>query len=194
MAVDPLSSRPLDLLYVAFFIIHIPCSMLVDFQAFYPSWIPTAYKLPALANWYLATYGDPVLAGGMGLHGRPVDVIWLKSFFYIEALFQFPVFFIGAWALYNNRRAWYPLLIAYGASTATTLIPCIAYIIAYPSANKPVLDFATMTSSQKAQVIGMFGPWVVIPALMALDLSLRVVKTLRAADLASQPASEKKTQ
>lgn len=81
-----------------------------------------------------------------------------------------------------GRHAWYPLLIAYGASTATTLVPCIAYVIAYPSASEKTLGFATMTTEQKVSCIGMMGPWVVIPALMAVDLSLRVARVLRAVD------------
>lgn len=181
MTVAPLSSRPLDALYVAFFIIHIPCTLLVDLQALYPQWLIPGW-MQDLASWYFSTYGDPVLSGGMGLHSRPVDVVWLRSFFYLEGFFQFPVFFIGAWALYYGRHTWYPLLIAYAASTATTLVPCMAYLWTYPIASAKVSNFATMTVSQQWQVIGMMTPWVIIPTLMAVDLSLRVARVLAAAD------------
>ncbi|KZW01243.1 hypothetical protein EXIGLDRAFT_638565 [Exidia glandulosa HHB12029] len=186
-----LLSRPLDLLYFAFFIVHIPISLLVDFQQLYPrQWVPSA--VTALADWYLSEHGDPIYAGGMGLlKSRPHDVVWLQSFTVLEMIFQFPVFFVGAWALYNGRKAWYPLLLAYGASTATTLVACVSYLAAYPTASKKSATFETMTVEQKLHVIAMMSPWIVIPALLTVDMALRIAKELRRAD---RLVSSRKTQ
>ncbi|KAH8980189.1 hypothetical protein EDB92DRAFT_1901417, partial [Lactarius akahatsu] len=47
----PLTSRPIDLLYFIFFVVHIPATLLIDFQAVWPKHlIPESLQL--LPPWY----------------------------------------------------------------------------------------------------------------------------------------------
>ena len=95
-----LKERPLDLVYVLFFTIHIPTFFLMDSQALYPEgWRPLAQ----LIDWYLADYNDPLLGGALG-EWKVGGWIWagIRIFFWLEALFQLPMFFLGIKHLKNG--------------------------------------------------------------------------------------------
>jgi len=97
----PLTSRPMDLIYFIFFVTHIPVTLLIDCQAIWPKQIvPKA--LQALPPWYVSMSGDPILGGVMGINGNESAFAWLKSFMYLEALFQLPVFVLGARGLWQD--------------------------------------------------------------------------------------------
>ncbi|KAH7094205.1 transmembrane protein 6/97 [Auriculariales sp. MPI-PUGE-AT-0066] len=177
----PLTKRPLDLLYVVFFVVHIPASILIDLQTLYPPSLVPGWMSPIMP-WYLNMSGDPVTAGGMGLYGQPLHTLWLRSFFWIEALFQFPCFFIGIWAITKGKHAWYPLLIAYSASTLTTMVPVLAYLLSYPSSQHKAKNYETITEGQRWQVFGSMVPWVLIPAALCIDLSIRIARVLGSMD------------
>jgi hypothetical protein len=97
--VKPLKERPLDLIYVIFFAIHIPAFFLVDSQTLYPDgWRP-------LANWYLEQFNDPNIGGALGeWKAGAWTWIWFRSFLWLEALFQLPMFFLGIINLKNGTR------------------------------------------------------------------------------------------
>ena len=91
---------------------HIPASILIDFQAlFYPAtWIPL------LPEWYITLSNDPLIGGMMRSEKH---LAWFNWFLVLELyviyrymitdllntlcrLFQFPLFFVGARALWNG--------------------------------------------------------------------------------------------
>ena len=88
-------------------------------------------------------------------------------------------------AAFIERRAWYPLLVAYGASTLTTMVPVLTYLTNYPSGKVKSPKFETITESQRALVIGSMIPWVIIPAMITVDFAWRASRVLSSVDRAA---------
>ena len=74
----------------------------------------------------------------------------------------------------------YPFLIAYGASGTANVALCMAVIFALPSA--PLLSSSDMavTTSQRAALVAFYIPFLFIPALIAVDLGIRITKLIQA--------------
>ncbi|KAF9047200.1 hypothetical protein BDZ89DRAFT_1099290 [Hymenopellis radicata] len=154
----PLSSRPLDLLYFSFFIMHIPASLLVDLQALL---YPNTY-LPSLPEWYTGYSADPLIRGAML---KESQLVWFNCFLYVEMIFQLPVFVIGALGLWKGSKSIYVLLLAYAASTATTTLPCIAFVIHRSD---------SLTTEQLVMLLSSYIPFFLLPFAMAVDMALRL--------------------
>ncbi|KAF8892125.1 transmembrane protein 6/97 [Infundibulicybe gibba] len=154
-----LTSRPLDLLYFAFFFIHIPSTLLIDLQPMYPPALRAL--LPAVVQnlpaWYVRFSNDPLIGGALSAATPSHELVWFRSFMGLEAFFQTPVFFIGLYGLYKGLTpALTVLLLLYATSTATTTLPCIAYILS------------------RTLLLGSYVPFFLIPLGMALDMAWRV--------------------
>jgi hypothetical protein len=96
---SPLASRPLDMLYFTFFLVsqldppfynvliysksHIPASMLIDFQAFYPPSIVPSF-ISNIPVWYFNMSKDPLVGGAMGYLGNTSELGWFQSFLVLE--------------------------------------------------------------------------------------------------------------
>jgi hypothetical protein len=128
----PLTSRPLDLLYVIYFLVcnlaskphlthptlkqvHIPASLLIEFQSLYPSSL-TPFAIRRLPELYIQLSNDPLVGRLFSYFGDSEHLLWFKSFLLFEVyaiqaqydyfnvylyviytarVFQFPVFFLG---------------------------------------------------------------------------------------------------
>lgn len=95
-----LTDRKLDMLYVGFFIMHIPATLLLDLQTLYasnlrPTWLHNLFES------YLESYNDPIICGAVGRWEplNPTSWLWIRSFLWMEALFQLPLFFLGIYHL-----------------------------------------------------------------------------------------------
>jgi hypothetical protein len=64
------------------------------------------------------------------------------------------------------------LLIAYGASTATTLLPCLSALF------DPKIVSPRFTNAEFASLLASYIPFLLIPLGIAVDMSLRIVKVL----------------
>ncbi|KAJ3824134.1 transmembrane protein 6/97 [Lentinula raphanica] len=161
--------RSFDLVYFCFFLVHIPASILLDFQIVYPStYVPPI--LPALLQWYVDFSADPLIGGiATGKIHPHGELFWLGCFAWLELLFQFPTFLLGLRALWTGSQSIYPLLIAYGASTATTTLPCIFYILKEYSESR-------ITSTQLLILLASYIPFLVVPLVMAIDIGFRVYR------------------
>ncbi|EJD07293.1 uncharacterized protein FOMMEDRAFT_100463 [Fomitiporia mediterranea MF3/22] len=175
----PLKSRPMDIIYFIFFLIHIPATILIDLQVLYPAeFVPKA--IAELPKWYLQQYADPIIAGVFDLNGPPALWVWLKSFMVLEAVFQLPVFFIGLYALWTDSFVTYPLFLIYSASATTSTLPCISTLLRTPISSTPVppvlLDPSnlTITPEQRINLLASYLPFFVIQLVMCVDMSLRV--------------------
>lgn len=209
----------IDLVYVAFFLIHIPATIILDLQAIYPAWlIPAPVKY--LGDLYMLMTNDPVVGSVGGYFGPDVQqqFLWLRCFMWTEAyvlsspalfllnvrllikscrLFQLPTFFYGAYNLYyhTNAATLYPLLVAYGASTAMTTLPCLAVLLTTPSVDaiskgskmvvrsindSGILLKPGLTSAQRALLLGSYVPFFLIPLLISIDMGNRLRKLSRA--------------
>ncbi|KAG8220819.1 hypothetical protein J3R82DRAFT_2264 [Butyriboletus roseoflavus] len=79
----PLSSRPLDLLYFTFFLIHLPASLLLDCQALYPHNLVPSF-IRQLPKMYTQLSADPLISGAMGYTGDSSNFLWFKTFLFVE--------------------------------------------------------------------------------------------------------------
>lgn len=86
-----LISRPLDLIYFIYFASHIPVTLAIDLQVFFPpQWIPQVLK-DAL-TFYIETYKDPFM-------GSSTPAYWFLSFVACELFIQLPFFFMACMSL-----------------------------------------------------------------------------------------------
>jgi len=173
----PLTSRPIDLFYFMFFVIHIPATLLIDCQAIWPKeFVPKSLQL--LPPWYVGMSGDPLVGGTMGICNNGSELAWFKSFLYLEALFQLPVFVIGAYSLWRDSRGIYALLVLYGASTCTTTLACIAAVLDTPTTSAATIaqEVVSVTLEQRVMLLSSYVPFFVIPLFLAVDMALRLHK------------------
>jgi hypothetical protein len=91
--------------------------------------------------------------------GRPPA--WFKSFVWCELLFQLPLFFFAAYALWH-RRDWIrvPLMI-YGAHVATTVLPIGAHFIF--DVDLPFVE--------KIPLLCFYMPYFAIPLILTIHMA-----------------------
>ncbi|PPQ63812.1 hypothetical protein CVT24_009807 [Panaeolus cyanescens] len=190
----PLAQRPLDFVYYAFFASHLCASLLLDCQAIYPErFVPTI--LVEANKMYISMTRDPLIGSVFGYFGQDMSqhMLWFKMFLYLEAFFQVPVFIIGMRQLRKGEfvpftlRAppdpvWlgckyvYPLLLAYGASSATTTFACLAVLLTTPTTTPALLasNAPSLDTFQRQLLFGSYFAFFVIPLLMAVDMTFRI--------------------
>ncbi|KAF9269089.1 hypothetical protein L218DRAFT_916675 [Marasmius fiardii PR-910] len=179
-----LTSRPVDLVYTIFFAFHIPISLILDLNAIYsPKYAPAV--LASVHKWYLEFTQDPLMVGMSNGKGA-TELLWFRSFLWMELLFQLPTFVLGIRGLSKNSPKIYPLLCLYGASTATTTLPCLLHVTQAFYAN-------AITTIQFSILVSGYIPFLFIPLGMAIDMAFRLCRIARAVELVQlKGAAEKK--
>lgn len=83
---------------------------------------------------------------------------------------------------FTDSRSIYLLLLVYGASTATTTLPCLTVLLSTPitSAQAIAAGVYSITESQRLLLLSSYLPFFLIPLFMALDMTVRVAKLQRA--------------
>ncbi|KAJ3108631.1 Transmembrane protein 97 [Phlyctochytrium planicorne] len=152
----PLTSRPLDILFLFYFVIHIPITLLVDIQPLSPATLHPQPIKQALAD-YIAVTGDFLM------EQKPNNP-WFLSILTLELLFQFPFFFVAAHYIWHDRlKEIRTLSIAYCAHVLTTMVPiCWEFAV----------SGKRQTELQRTLVFAVYGPWVLIPLLFLWRLTL----------------------
>ncbi|KAI0064001.1 hypothetical protein BV25DRAFT_1823493 [Artomyces pyxidatus] len=171
------ASRPSDLIYFLFFLMHIPATLLVDCQALYPaSYVPDIVK--AIPAWYVGMSGDPLIGGVMDYLGDGPNLVWFKTFLYLEAIFQLPVFVLGARGLWKDNQGIYTLLAIYGASTSTTTLACLGILANTPTTSPETIaaEVVSITLEQRLMLFSSYIPFFLVPLYMAVDMAWRVQK------------------
>jgi len=167
----------MDLFYVIFFLMHIPTTLLVDCQAIWPKQLVPTFA-QAIIPWYVRMSGDPLIGGVMGLLANKSELAWFKSFLYLEALFQLPVFVLGARGLWLDSHGIYGLLVLYGASTCTTTLACVATVLNTPTTSAATIaqKVISITPEQRVMLLSSYIPFFLIPLYLAIDMALRLQK------------------
>jgi len=165
----------MDLFYFVFFLIHIPSTLLIDCQGIWPKYLVPEF-LQIIPLWYVSTSGDPLVGGAMGILSNGPELGWFKSFLYLEALLQLPVFFLGARGLWKDSPGIYGLLVLYGASTATTTLACLVAIIDTPLTSAATVSqkAISISSQQRVLLLSSYVPFFIIPLCIAIDMALRL--------------------
>ena len=138
--------------FLCFFISHIPITILIDGQAFFPRhYYPQI--LQDVVDWYAITFKDKLMT-------HPTD-IWFSSLVAIEILFQLPFFFYAVSVMLKRMNINKNLSIIYGSSTATTLIPIFACI----------LTDEDTTIREKSVLLSFYLPYFIFPLWLIMIAS-----------------------
>ena len=89
----PLTSRPLDLLYTIWFIIHVLITIFVDMVPFYPRVLQLPILLKVRQD-YITDWKDPLVISWPA---------WFRAFLIVEGLYQAPLCIWGIGALRDGR-------------------------------------------------------------------------------------------
>lgn len=131
--------------FLCFFISHIPITLLIDGQAFFPRhYYPQI--LQDVVDWYAITFKDKLMT-------HPDIQPWFSSLVAIEILFQLPFFLYAVSVMLKKRDINENLCIAYGSSTAATLIPIFACI----------LTDEDTTIREKSVLLSFYLPYLIFP-------------------------------
>jgi len=158
--VIPLRERPLDILFIAFFIINLGfITYIVDLEQLViadpasftpPAWPPT--KLVALVHWWGHTF-DPVLMA------RPA---WWRATIWIDVLLFGPYYAVGLYAFIRGRD-WIRIPSFLWSATMMT--------------NVTIILFEEMIGSHRTPRPGMVlfanAPWLLLPVVMIARMAWR---------------------
>ncbi|SPO22078.1 uncharacterized protein UTRI_02080_B [Ustilago trichophora] len=165
-----LTERPLDVLYLAYFGIHLLASIAIDAQLTYPPYSQRLFPEPLrkVLQDYLTSSKDPFLLAAA--ESSP-EHVWFRVLLASETVFQIPCFVVGIWGLWNDEKRTYPLMVAYGTLAASSTLQCICSVL-YGK------DGSGLTSAQVGGLLQNYIPFCIIPTLLTVDMILRTVKLL----------------
>lgn len=154
----------LDRLYLVYFIVHIPITVLIDSCIVVPPQHQLALSLWIL-DFHVTTNKDILLID---------SPVWFQAFGAVELVFQLPLFFYAThhlWQRTPSRPHWVWIVI-YGFNAAFTTMVCLVYV-AYDNTGR-------LTTAQKANLIAIYTPYLLIPLVMMLDYAKRITRALAA--------------
>lgn len=101
-ATRPLTRRPLDIMYLAYFGIHLLASLAIDAQLTYPPYSQRLFPPPlrAVLQDYLTTSADPFL---LAAERSSPDHVWFRVLLASETVFQIPCFVVAILGLLNGK-------------------------------------------------------------------------------------------
>ncbi|KAK4096051.1 hypothetical protein N658DRAFT_511539 [Parathielavia hyrcaniae] len=171
---------------LGWFMLQLPIILFMDLLDYiWPAWVyqPEGAPLHAaysVKEWYIGKYGDPIVqwtAEAASGHDS-----WMGLFMHLEFLFLLPTVLYGLYRLGVQRRgtsgADELLFFVYALEMALTTLMCI-YDVSY-------WDAAAYSAKLKRELqVQIYGPWCVIPALIAIDMATRILGRIAAADAAA---------
>ncbi|KAG8934257.1 hypothetical protein FRC02_010318 [Tulasnella sp. 418] len=181
-------SRPLDKAYLVYFAMVFIFGICVDLQDFWPQQL-LPQILKDLRAMYFRLSNDPLC---QYLMGNNAQMAWFNSFMYLELLFQLPASILAIRGLLKGNRTIYLLMILYGVSTATTVLPCLATFLAVPSHEMATsVDPASLTSGERLFLLANYIPFFIFPLIMAVDCTTEVAKDMKVAKQVTGTAKAK---
>ncbi|KAK4235737.1 hypothetical protein C8A03DRAFT_36401 [Achaetomium macrosporum] len=170
-------------IWMGWFLMQPPLILLIDLLEYlYPAWVyePAGAPLHAvysLKQWYIQMYNDPIVQWSPETAAGHDS--WMGLFLHIEFLFLLPTALYGVYRFAVQRRgtsgADELLFLVYALEVAFTTLVCI-YDTYY-------LDSAVYSEQLKRTLrIQFYGPWCLIPTIMAIDMATRILGRIKAAD------------
>ncbi|KAM4058946.1 hypothetical protein HRG_008177 [Hirsutella rhossiliensis] len=164
-----------DWLYLAGIGMQLMGMLIMDLVPFYPAslWEPPSSPLHALVSLrasYVSRSGDPYMDAALDAH-EP----WFRLFLYVEGLVQLPLAAYLVYQLASSRRASGPAELAalvFGCVTAMNASVC-CFELWHMGPDRLSPRYKT------TQLYGTYLPFAVIPAVMAVDMYLRLLPRVR---------------
>lgn len=147
-------SRKRDLLYLVFFIIHIPVMLCVDLTPLYPISLKPQFMID-LRKWYIVTYSDQFFVS---------PPKWFELYMWLEALLHLPVSFWAIGALIRNEPKVPLVLLLFAAETVLTTLTCVADLMSWEEASTDV----------KKGLAGLYLPYLGLGLFMLIDTTERI--------------------
>ena len=96
------TDRPLDVLYLSYFVIHLLASIAIDAQLTYPPFSQTLFPqtLQDVLKGYLSDSKDPFLLAALD---RSPQHVWFRALLSSETFLQIPCFILGIAGLWKGK-------------------------------------------------------------------------------------------
>ncbi|GAB7326675.1 hypothetical protein MBLNU13_g10634t1 [Cladosporium sp. NU13] len=143
-------SRKRDLVYLIFFIIHVPILFCVDLAPLYPTSLKPEF-ITTLREWYITTYADRFFT-------QPPA--WFNMYMYMELVYHVPLSVWAIGALIRDDPRVPVHLLVYAVQTAITTATCIA----------DYLSWSDYLNSQKIELGKLYVPYLALSVFMAVDM------------------------
>ncbi|KAJ3210373.1 hypothetical protein HDU67_005365 [Dinochytrium kinnereticum] len=156
----PLLSRPADIFFTLYCLVHIPITLLIGTQNILPAEHFPLFLREALAG-FAKNSGDPWLSAIVA--GKALPPWWIACVV-CEIFVQLPFFlYFPIAAIMRTPNIRIPSII-YGTHAATTLIPILFEVAQlYPS---------KISTEQLANLLGSYVPFLLIPLSLVLRMTV----------------------
>ena len=125
--------------------------MLIDAQVIVPKAFVPMFARNAL-SWHITSNHDVLMAN---------QPSWLRGLIACELLFQLPFFFVAIKAIWERNNSIRGYLIAYGAHTATTLVPILQYIWE---------DRTFRNEFERMKLVAIYAPYLLVPLWLTVSM------------------------
>ncbi|KAM3549431.1 hypothetical protein ARSEF4850_008855 [Beauveria asiatica] len=185
-----MANKPIrDWVYLAIIGLQLTGMLVLDLVAFYPRplWEPAGaplHFLVALRRRYVASTGDPFFSlsasssssssSSSAMHSAP----WFEAFLYVEGLVQFPL------AAFLVSRLAAPRRIDGAAELAGLAFGCLTFMGSVACCYELLhMGPEQVAADKKPRLLyGTYLPFVVIPAVLAVDMFLRLLPRVQDTD------------
>ncbi|KAK1775765.1 transmembrane protein 6/97 [Copromyces sp. CBS 386.78] len=178
----------LNYVWTAWFALSIPIILFIDALPSYPSslYLPPSSPLHPfhlIRQDYIATYNDPIVQWSPSTSVPGSHDSWIGLFLYLEFGFSLPVVAYGFFKLAVKGKgttgADELLFLVYALETALTTLVCI-HDVGYWDPEVHSVEV------RRRMVLQFFGPWFLVPSVMAVDMARRILGRIKVADEAME--------
>lgn len=145
-AIVPLSRRPYDFLFLAYFMLHLPISIFVDMQLIFPRQYFPLFLRNSLDDW--VRDADDVLTGT-----RPV---FFQAFVWVELFFHIPYFIVAIYAFVQGKNWIRDVSIVYATAVLGSMVAVMPE--AWDRSHAPL--------QTKMMLQSVLAIWCVLPILL----------------------------
>ncbi|CAO2652869.1 Nn.00g022800.m01.CDS01 [Neocucurbitaria sp. VM-36] len=165
--------RKRDLVYLVFFIVHLPVMLAFDLTALYPVQIKPLW-MGSLREWYVATYADRFF------HNPPA---WFPVLTFLELVYHLPLTLWAIPALLRNDPRIPLALLVFGLETSLTTLVCLA----------EMLSWGELSAAQRGLqgLGGMYGGYLATGIFMTLDCYARLDQMISKQHKDLEPVTKK---
>ncbi|KAF1843429.1 uncharacterized protein K460DRAFT_368330 [Cucurbitaria berberidis CBS 394.84] len=164
--------RRRDLVYLVFFIVHLPVMLAFDLSAFYPIQIKPLW-MGSLREWYVATYGDRFF------YNPPA---WFPTLTFLELVYHLPLTLWAIPALLRNDPRVPLALLVFGMETSLTTLVCLAEMLSWEELSAAQRGFQGLG--------GMYGGYLATGKSFIFPFGLVLVVDGRRSDGLMRPLSD----
>ncbi|KAK6396921.1 hypothetical protein LTR65_007419 [Meristemomyces frigidus] len=151
-------SRKRDLVYLIFFLIHIPVIFCVDLAPLYPESLKPQF-ITDLRLYYIETYHDQFFTA---------PPAWFNMYTWMELLYHTPLSVWAIGALLRDDPKIPIHLLVFAVQTAITTSTCIA----------DYLSWSSFSNAQKLELGKLYVPYLALSVFMGVDMYTRLNRSL----------------